>query len=83
MNSVKNAIVITSIFSPTEAVQKFSSLENYQLIVIGDKKTPSDWYCSNVDYFSVEEQQQFDFQLNKLLPYNHYSRKMLGYLISM
>lgn len=83
MNSVKNAIVITSIFSPTEAVQKFSSLENHQLIVIGDKKTPSDWYSSNVDYFSVEEQQQFDFKLNKLLPYNHYSRKMLGYLISM
>ncbi len=77
---MKKQIVITSIFNPTEAVLAFSKLDNYQLIVVGDKKTPEDWHCNNVDYISVKQQQNSDFELAKVLPYNHYCRKMLGYL---
>lgn len=77
---MKKTIVITSIFAPTESVVAFSKESDYQLIVVGDKKTPEDWYCENVDFISVEQQQSFDFELAKVLPYNHYCRKMLGYL---
>ena len=77
---MKNAIVITSIFPPTEAVYKFSKMEEYKLIVVGDKKTLVDWYCDNVDYISVEHQEKSNYSLAKVLPYNHYCRKMLGYL---
>lgn len=73
-------IVMTSIFNPTEAVVSFSEMENYKLIVVGDKKTPVDWKCNNVDYISVAQQELLDFELVKVLPYNHYCRKMLGYL---
>ncbi len=76
-------IVITSIFEPSEAVKKFAMLDEYQLIVVGDKKTPSDWHCDNVTYLSVEQQLQSDFQLSHQLPFNHYCRKMLGYLEGM
>ena len=77
---MKKTIVITSIFEPTEAIFAFAKMNDYQLIVIGDKKTPEDWHCNNVDYISVIQQETLDFELAKVLPYNHYCRKMLGYL---
>jgi len=76
-------IVITSIFNPTEAVVAFSKMNDYQLIVVGDKKTPEDWNCDNVDYISVLQQEKLNFKLATVLPYNHYCRKMLGYLKAM
>jgi len=80
---MKKFIVITSIFEPTEAVIRFSQQKDYQLIVVGDKKTPSNWQCDNVNYFSVEEQEKTGFELFHHLPYNHYCRKMLGYLYAI
>ena len=77
---MKKTIVITSIFNPTEAVYAFSKNTDYQLIVVGDKKTPQNWHCNNVDYMSVQQQENSSYKLAKLLPYNHYCRKMLGYL---
>lgn len=74
------AIVITSIFQPTEAVFAFSRMAEYQLIVVGDLKTPSDWQCNQVDFLSVHQQKEMTFSLAETLPYNHYCRKMLGYL---
>lgn len=80
---MRKDIVITSIFNPTDAVVAFSKMNDYQLIVIGDKKTPEDWKCDNVDYISVLQQEKLNFKLAKVLPYNHYCRKMLGYLKAM
>ncbi len=76
-------IVITSIFEPSEAVAKFAALDEYQLIVVGDKKIPSDWHCNNVLFLSVEQQMESHFKLSQQLPFNHYCRKMLGYLQAM
>ena len=73
------SIVITTIYEPTEAVIEFSKKGNYQLIVVGDRKTPANWRCENTQYLSVE-QQDLQFQLAKIIPYNHYCRKMFGYL---
>lgn len=80
---MKKPIIITSIFNPTEAIRKFSSLNDYDLIVIGDKKTPQNWHCKNTRFYSVEEQSNLPYELVKELPFNHYSRKMIGYLIAM
>jgi hypothetical protein len=68
---MKTYIVITSIFEPTEAVIKFSQLSNYKLIVVGDKKTPIDWEFKNVSYISIDKQIQSNYQLSKVLPFNH------------
>ncbi len=74
------AIIITSIFDPTEAVEKFAKKTDYKVYVVGDKKTPSNWNCSGVNHISVDHQQNSNYYLSKVLPYNHYCRKMLGYL---
>ncbi|WP_114939277.1 MULTISPECIES: STELLO glycosyltransferase family protein [Mucilaginibacter] len=74
------AIVITSIFQPTLAVEAFAKMPDHHLIVVGDKKTPAGWACQGAEYLSVRDQELLDFKLAKALPYNHYCRKMLGYL---
>jgi hypothetical protein len=79
----KKTIVITTIFSPTDAVVAFSKLNDYNLIVIGDKKTPNEWACNNVEYIPISAQEKLPFELSQVLPYNHYCRKMLGYLIAI
>ena len=80
---MRKFIVITSIFEPTEAVIRFSRQKDYKLVVIGDRKTPCNWRCNNVIYLSIEQQENFDFELKQHLPYNHYCRKMLCYLYAM
>lgn len=79
----KKFIVITSIFPPTEAVRKFSKLPGWYLVVVGDKKTPENWSCKEVTYLSPEQQQKLGFESAKFLPWNHYGRKMIGYLYAM
>jgi hypothetical protein len=80
---MKKYIIITSIFNPTKAIEQFSKLKDYQLIVVGDKKTPKDWKYPNVVYLSVEDQLRLELTLPSLLPYNHYCRKMIGYLYAI
>lgn len=80
---MKKNIVITSIFPPTEAVLAFAKMDDYGLIVAGDKKSPADWQCEQVDFISVAQQEAMPFEIIKSLPYNHYCRKMIGYLKAM
>ena len=78
-----NYIIITSINLPTEAVKQFSEISKYHLIVIGDKKTQSPYYYPGVNFYSIKDQKKLDFKIISKLPYNHYSRKMIGYLIAI
>jgi hypothetical protein len=83
MSSSKPTIVITSIFAPTKAVNKFAALADYQLVVAGDKKSPVQWEAENVTYLSVQDQEAMGMGMSAKLPYNHYGRKMMGYLHAM
>lgn len=77
---MKMSIVITSIFQPTESVIAFAAKGGFEAIVVGDRKTPANWHCDKVQYLSMEEQELSRRALSKVLPYNHYCRKMLGYI---
>jgi len=79
----KKFITITSINSPTEAIKKFSQIKDWQVIVVADLKTPVDWQLENVKILTVDEQRSLPFETVKLLPWNHYSRKNLGYLYAI
>lgn len=80
VNSIAKFIVITSIYEPTEAVLAFAKMKDYKLIVAGDKKSPSTWHCEGAAFLSTDEQENLGYQLSRVLPFNHYSRKMIGYL---
>ncbi len=76
-------IVITSIFEPSEAVRRFACVDGWQLVVVADKKTPPDWCHENAVFLSVPDQLEMGYPLVKNLSWNHYARKMLGYLYAM
>lgn len=78
--SNKKFVVVTSIFSPTTAIYRFASMKGWQLIVVGDKKTPKGWACDGVRYLADSDQTAAKFAIASALPWNHYSRKMIGYL---
>ena len=78
----KNVVVLTSINPPTSAVQFFAGLRKWNVLVIGDLKTPEDWFCPGVQFVSVAQQQTLPFKIVGILPWNNYARKMIGYLIA-
>ena len=77
---MKRAIVITSIHGVTDAVEGFLDFKDWEVILVGDKKTPEieEEKFSNLTYLSVEDQRSQPGKLHNL-PYNHYCRKNLGY----
>lgn len=78
--------VITSIQNITPSVDQIAragSRGGLATVVVGDKKSPRETWPSDVEFLSVEDQQSFGFALCDLLPFNHYARKNLGYLLAM
>jgi hypothetical protein len=80
---MRNFVVITTIFEPTEAVKSFASNKNCRLIIVADRKTPSSWKQEGSAFLSLDAQRKDGNALGKLIPLDHYSRKMLGYLKAM
>ncbi len=77
---MKRAVVITSIFAPGEAIRRFAALPDWSLVVVADRKTPADWQHPGAHLISVEHQRRLPFKIIDVLPWNHYARKMIGYL---
>ncbi len=80
---MKKFIVITSINEPTPGVSAYAALKDHELIVVGDARTNPAWKFYGVNYLSVEAQNKMPIELGRHLPYHHYSRKMLGYILAI
>lgn len=78
-----NFSVITTIQSPTKAITAYADQPDFQLVVVGDKKTPKDWQHEKTIFLDADAPSLRDFSLASILPYNHYARKNLGYLYAM
>jgi hypothetical protein len=79
----KNCTIITTINKPTETILKHINNKNYDTIIVGDVKTPDDYSKLNCIYLDVNSQKKLFPELADLIPYNHYSRKNLGYLYAI
>lgn len=77
---MKKFIITTSINSPTEAIRKFDENPEWELIVIGDKKTPSDYNLKNGIYISPEQQEEYDKSLSDAIGWNCIQRRNFGFL---
>jgi len=87
-SNMKNlALVITSIASDTHPVLKQYASETKErgtsFIVIGDTKSPAQFALDGCDFYSIARQDNLTFKLARHLPYKHYARKNLGYLIAI
>ena len=79
----EKCVIITTINKPTETVWKHINNTDYDVIIVGDHKTPSDYKNLNCIYLDIPTQEKLFPELSKLLPYNHYCRKNLGYLYAI
>ena len=80
----EKCVIITTINKPTETILKHLQNTEYDVIIIGDKKTPHHEYDKlNCIYLDIEAQQHLFPELSNLIPYNHYCRKNLGYLYAI
>ncbi|KAL0026136.1 hypothetical protein WJX79_003582 [Trebouxia sp. C0005] len=78
----ENSIVLTTIQYPTPSVKRLAALPNWQLIVVGDVKTPPDWSLHGAEFLSHDTQSRLGYEILKdnLTPDNSYARKNVGYL---
>ena len=77
---MKKVIVTTTINPPTEAVEAFQAMRDWDLVVIGDKKTPRDYHLSRGVYVTPEEQEKYDPALSQAIGWNSIRRRNFGLL---
>lgn len=51
---MRKVIVTTTINAPTIAIEKFDAMLDWELVVIGDLKTPKDYKLKRGTYWSPE-----------------------------
>jgi len=76
-------VIITTINKPTETILKHINNTKYDVIIVGDNKTPDDYKKLKCIYLDIPSQKKLFPELSELLPYNHYCRKNLGYLYAI
>jgi hypothetical protein len=76
----RKAIVTTTINGPTPAIQAFDALSDWELIVVGDKKTPGDYRLQRGIYLSPEQQEKYDPALSEAIGWNCIQRRNFGFL---
>ncbi len=77
---MKKVIVTTTINPPTEAIEAFQAMPDWDLVVIGDKKTPRDYPLSRGVYVTPEEQEKYDPALSEAIGWNSIQRRNFGLL---
>ena len=83
---MKNSIVLTTINKLNANIKKLiflSEQNDLELIVIGDKKTPKNFSLKYGNYYNIKDQKKLRFNFSKICPLNSYSRKNIGYLVSI
>jgi hypothetical protein len=84
---MSTSLIITSIANDNHPILKQFATEtkqrNIPFIVIGDLKSPDNFELDGCDFWSIDRQKGLDFELAKITPTKHYSRKNLGYLIAI
>lgn len=77
---MKKVIVTTTINPPTKAIERFQAMPDWDLVVIGDKKTPTDYRLTRGIYVTPEQQEQYDPALSEAIGWNCIQRRNFGLL---
>ncbi len=80
---MKNFIVITTINPKSLNISKFEELVDWNIVVVGDRKSQQIESTGNLKFISIEEQHSLPFELARRCPENHYARKNIGYLYAI
>ena len=77
---MRKVIVTTTINKPTKAIELFQAMEDWELVVIGDKKTPLDYTLERGSYISPDLQEEYDKLLSDAIGWNCIQRRNFGLL---
>jgi hypothetical protein len=77
---MKRVIVTTTINAPTEAIRRFQAKKGWDLVVIGDKKTPAGYHLNRGTYVTPEDQEKYDPALSAAIGWNCIQRRIMGLL---
>jgi hypothetical protein len=83
MSSRKKFIVVTTINPKSAGIAKFEQMDDWQVVIVGDRKSKSIKSSENLTFLSVENQKELGYQFAEICPYNHYARKNIGYLYAI
>lgn len=76
-------VVMTTIFEPTKLSYQLANLEDWCVVVVGDLKGPRNYSMAGVRkqvvYLDPGTQSQLPYEIIGHLPWNHFSRKNVGY----
>lgn len=76
---MRKFIVSTTISAPNAALHKYAAMDGWELIVVGDLKTPHDAYAG-WNYLSPDDQVRIDGELSDLIGWNCVMRRNMGFL---
>jgi hypothetical protein len=79
---MKKVIVTTTINPPTKAVKLFQAMKDWDLVVIGDLKTPKDYHLERGFYMDPPSQEKYDKELSDAIGWNCIQRRNFGLLIA-
>jgi len=77
---MKKVIVSTTINPVTKAIDRFQGLTDWDLIVIGDQRTPNPYKLERGIYVSPEMQEKYDKELSDAIGWNCIQRRNFGLL---
>jgi hypothetical protein len=77
---VRKVIVTTTINPPTEAIAAFQALKDWELVVVGDLRTPADYRLERGVYVTPAEQESYDRALSDAIGWNCIQRRNFGLL---
>ena len=79
---MRKVIVTTTIHPPTEAIRRFDALPDWELIVVGDLKTPADYHLDRGIYLDPTSQERYDKALSDAIGWNCTERRNFGLLLA-
>ncbi|KAJ7972215.1 Protein of unknown function (DUF288) [Quillaja saponaria] len=76
-------IVVSVSDYPTDSLRNLVKIKWWQVLAIGNSKTPSDWTLKGAIFLSLQQQATLGFRVVDFLPYDSYVRKTVGYLFAI
>lgn len=76
-------IVVSVSTQPTDSLRSLVKIKGWQVLAVGNSRTPPDWSLKGAIYLSLEQQASLGFRVVNYLPYDSYVRKSVGYLFAI
>lgn len=80
---MKKFIVITTIHSKSQGINRFEQMDDWHVILVADKKSVPIESSRNLTFLSLEDQNDLGYKMTEVCPYDHYARKNIGYIYAI